>query len=186
MAKKIEGQSPLLPAEIPDGAASWWVDIQLLAQQSAGMTEIMPAQAGNGIASFKKFDEVRRACYLYHLSQGVPKCLAGKSVGVCNALVCLFRNANSWFANVERCAQMEANATVENALFQQARGGDRGAALAWLCNRMPERWKDMRRVTLSMGEVDAERVRAELDRLRRMASSGTSSTSQGNGQHNGG
>jgi hypothetical protein len=77
-------------------------------------------------------------------------------------------NADPKFAEEVERAEMEANETVENALFEAAQSGNVVAIQVWLYNRMPDRWKDKRAATAiaqafaaSGTELEAVRARAE-------------------------
>lgn len=54
------------------------------------------------------------------------------------------------FAEAFANAECDGNEKVEEALFNSALSGNVQACQAWLYNRMPERWKDMRKIDKSI------------------------------------
>jgi len=76
-------------------------------------------------------------------------------------------NADPKFAAEVERAEMEANETVENALYEAALSGNVVACQVWLYNRTPERWKDKRAAAaiamagaVSATDLQAARARA--------------------------
>lgn len=118
----------------------------------------------DGVPTFEKFSAKKREAYLTKLRKGNHKTAASRSVGVSHALVCLYRQANPEFADLEEQAQMEANGLVENALFQSAVGGNVTACQVWLYNRVPDRWQDKRNVEHG-GTVGLDHGGAALEAL---------------------
>src|SRR5262249_11043552 len=82
--------------------------------------------------------------YLEQLAQGVRLCAAAKAVGIHRDTMREAKKNDPEFAEAIKLAQQEANEIIEDALFQTARKRNVVACLAWLYNRDPEHWKDMR------------------------------------------
>ncbi len=98
-----------------------------------------------------KFGKRRQRAYLEALRNGARRGAAAASVGVTRQTVWAYRREHPEFAEAEEQAEMEANELVEDSLFQAAVSGNVVASLAWLYNRMPDRWQDRRNVRPAPG-----------------------------------
>jgi len=115
-----------------------------------------------------KFTDERKRAYLDLLRQGGRRHASARSIGISPWTVVNRMNADPKFAEEVERAEMEANETVESALFEAAQSGNVVAMQVWLYNRMPERWRDKRAATAvaqafaaSNSELEAVRARAE-------------------------
>lgn len=107
-----------------------------------------PASAGKGTRA-KKFDNIKREQYLSLLSAGANKTGAAELVGVCRNTVRNRRIADDDFKERESRAEMASVARVESFLFRQASEGNVTAAIFFLKNRAPDRWRDRREHEIS-------------------------------------
>lgn len=77
------------------------------------------------------------------------------------------------FADLIEAAEMQATGQVEHALFIRARNGNVPAAMFWLLNRDPDRWRDIKRieikqdttVTINAVATAVEAARRALDEI---------------------
>jgi hypothetical protein len=138
-----------------------------------------------------KFDETKRAAYLANLENGMGRTQAIASVGIARSTLAEHRNTNADFARLESEAEMKAVGTIENALFESAKGGNVTAQQVFLYNRASDRWKDQRNLHHS-GKVSMTREEAEteirqshklLDRFKLLPETGTDGNGRkGNGR----
>ena len=115
-----------------------------------------------------KFTEERKRAYLDLLRQGGRRHASARSIGISPWTVVNRMNSDPKFAAEVEKAEMEANETVENALYEAALSGNVIACQVWLYNRMSERWKDKRAAAaiamagaVSGTDLQAARARAE-------------------------
>ncbi|MCA1596084.1 MAG: hypothetical protein LC772_06635 [Chloroflexi bacterium] len=95
------------------------------------------------------FGVMKRAQFLEELRKGTRRGAAAESIGISRETIRIAYNTEPEFAAAVEQAEMDANELVENALFVAAKTGNVQACQTWLYNRMPERWKDKRSVSLS-------------------------------------
>lgn len=91
-----------------------------------------------------KLNTKRKLEYLAKLREGSRRGAAAEEVGVSRFTVLDEKKRDPEFAEACERAEMDANAHVEDALFQAAIAGNVTAAQVWLYNRDPNRWKDQR------------------------------------------
>jgi len=90
--------------------------------------------------------------YLKWLEQGATLGKAAAKIGVSRFMIREYEKINPAFAAEAEAARMRGfdgmTKDVEDALYRQAKGGNTVAMLAWLFNRKPHMWRDMRSLTL--------------------------------------
>jgi hypothetical protein len=126
----------------------------------------------DGVPSFEKFDAKKKEKYLKSLRGGNRRVFAARQSGVSHSLICLYRNANSEFAEAEREAEDESTAVIECALHKLAREGNVTAIQVWLYNRAPDRWKDKRSQTVILRKRPEDFTDEDLALLAGGSSSG--------------
>ncbi|MBU8921375.1 MAG: hypothetical protein KOO63_06100 [Bacteroidales bacterium] len=96
-----------------------------------------------------KFDDIKKAEYLKHLSEGHQRGYAATLVGVHRSTISDCVKADKKFAEAVSYAEADAVAKVENALFEAANSGNVTAIQVYLYNRDPKRWADRRNIHLA-------------------------------------
>lgn len=92
------------------------------------------------------FTPDKQAEYLAHLSDGIPRGMSAKLVGVNLKTINEYRAKDPAFGAAEVTAEAEATEPAEVALRNLALGGHLTALMFYLQNRNPDRWKDMRQI----------------------------------------
>jgi len=101
-----------------------------------------------------KFGAQKRTEFLQNLRDGMRRGAAAEAVGVTRETVRLVYRDEPEFASAVEQAEMDANETVEDALYQAATSGNVTAIQVWLYNRQPERWVDKRNVKMEHSGPD--------------------------------
>lgn len=96
-----------------------------------------------------KFDDIKKAKYLEHISNGHTRGYAATLVGISRATVCDHMKKDKAFAEAISEAEGDAIAKVENALHEAAVSGNVTAIQVYLYNRDPRRWSDKRNIRLT-------------------------------------
>ena len=96
-----------------------------------------------------KFDHIKKAKYLEHISNGHTRGYAATLVGVHRSTIADHMKANKGFADAISEAESDAIAKIENALFEAANSGNVTAIQVFLYNRNPKRWSDRRNIQLA-------------------------------------
>lgn len=114
-----------------------------------------------------------KSVVLESLSSGSTVDAACRAAGISRSVFYDWRKKDAEFAEAVERAQMVAVSVVEDALFLKATRGEKDgrgnvvAMIFWLCNRAPDRWKNVQRVEHS-GEIkhteekEAERLHREI------------------------
>lgn len=111
-----------------------------------------------------RFNAERREMYLALLAVGVRRTAAARKAGVNPLTAYRHIHGNPRFAEQVAMAEHEANEAMERALYKN--GIEKNnviAQLAWLNNRMPDRWVDRRSVVM----ITDQALEAEAVSLRR-------------------
>ena len=114
--------------------------------------------------TFVKFDAKKKAAYIALLEKGGRRHVSARSVGITPQTVVNHMHSDPTFADAVSLAEMESDDEVEDSLRMAAISGNVTAALAWLYSRRPERWRDMRKVTLPIDITIWQRDYAEAIR----------------------
>lgn len=88
---------------------------------------------------------VAKETFVERVANGVAPINAGIEVGWTLAEIRRLMK-DPEFADIIQAAQLRANGTIEEALFNRARAGNVSAMQMWLFNREPDRWRDVRRI----------------------------------------
>lgn len=96
-----------------------------------------------------KFDDIKKAKYLQHISNGHTRGYAATLVGVHRSTIVDHMKANKEFAEAVSEAETDAIAKIENALYEAAVSGNVTAIQVFLYNRDPKRWSDRRNIQLA-------------------------------------
>lgn len=129
-----------------------------------GLRSILEMSAG--FFTFQKFSEIRRQLYLEYLRQGRGLMKAAELVGVSRPLISEYGKCYPEFKLAEERAILEGRRNrishVEDALYEKALEGNVTACLAWLYNRAPDLWRDMRSIRIQGVEDVIRFLPAEL------------------------
>lgn len=68
----------------------------------------------------------------------------GKAIADANVATSLYRRATGWVAKEEKVLSHEGYHT-DTVIIEKHYPGDTGAAMAWLKNRQPEKWRERQR-----------------------------------------
>jgi hypothetical protein len=100
-------------------------------------------------ASGYKMTPERVAKYLDSLRAGNRRGMAARAAGITRDTVWRWRRLDPDFAHDEAQAELDAHEDVEDALYQAAISGNVTAIQVWLYNRMPDRWRDQRNLSVA-------------------------------------
>ncbi len=92
-----------------------------------------------------KFTIKKKEAFLSNLREGMRRGAAAEAVGISRATICYHMKADLEFADQVDRAEMEAHEIVEDALFQAASSGNVPSMIFWLCNRVPDKWRNVQR-----------------------------------------
>ncbi len=127
---------------------------------------------GNGqgqVARKKKpsqFSPGKQKKYLELLASGHRRLASARAAGSNRETVRKLMNRSKSFREKVEQAEMVANEVVEDRMYRGAIEGHFGKQVFWLCNRDPERWKDVKRLELTGadgGPVGLEAMLEDLD-----------------------
>ena len=96
-----------------------------------------------------KFDDIKKATYLEHISNGHTRGHAATLVGISRMTIVDHMKADKGFAEAVSSAEMDAIGKVENALHEAAVSGNVTAIQVFLYNREPKRWGDRRNIQVA-------------------------------------
>lgn len=116
--------------------------------------------ANGGIKPYK-FDDIKKAKYLEHISNGHTRGYAATLVGMHRSTIVDHMKANPDFAEAVSEAELDAIGKVVNALHEAATSGNVTAIQVFLYNRDPVNWKDKRNIQL--GGLDGGPVKVDID-----------------------
>lgn len=107
-----------------------------------------------------KLPDETRLVYLAHLERGLRRGAAATKTGITTECVRKWRISDPEFEEAEHRAEEVAAEQIEDALWESARNGNTQAALYWLNNRAPKRWRDMKQKQVDVqvthqGQIEA-------------------------------
>jgi hypothetical protein len=113
-----------------------------------------------------KMDANKKAEYLEQLRDGLNRGESARAIGVSRMTVWEHRKDDPDFDQACKDAQDEAVEEVEDALYESAVNGNVTAAIFYLKNRAPGRWKDVQQ--REYGGKDGGPVRVEVSIAERL------------------
>lgn len=120
------------------------------------------SSTGKPMRSYAKFGAAKRARYLELIAEGYRFGAAAEAVGISRDTVRTYCNDYPEFAEARARAEMDAAEPVEEALRQNALGGNVVAQQVWLYNRSGDRWRDQRRQQHEVSGPGGAPVRVEF------------------------
>jgi hypothetical protein len=118
-----------------------------------------------------RFNPFSKARYLGCLRAGMRRGEAARAAGVSTQTIRYQRARDEDFN--QQCYEAESDATdhVESCLMRNIENGDTRAAIFWLVNRAPERWKAEKRQAITVSPEPPQETPEELEAflLKRLA-----------------
>ncbi len=91
--------------------------------------------------------------------------VAARGAGVRGRTVTTRRQKNPKFKPAEEQSELDGQKQVEAAVFQAAINGNVTAAIFYLCNRNPDRWRHIQKVAMEhSGRLDVPQTMSDLIR----------------------
>lgn len=126
----------------------YWGAVIALPSKGSHIEESHIEKADEGGIKPYKFDSIKKASYLEHLSNGHARGYAATLVGVHRSTIADHMKADKEFARAVSEAESDAIGKIENALYEAANSGNITAIQVFLYNRDPRRWADRRNIRI--------------------------------------
>lgn len=91
-------------------------------------------------------------------------------IGISSRTIRNWRNSSSIIDKAIEVGKAHTDTLVENSLLQQALKGNVNAAIYWLQNRKPDKWRSQATIDREMHKLELERKELENKKLRNLVS----------------